>query len=350
MITLDGSEGEGGGQILRTSLALSALTGTPVRIERIRARRPKPGLQRQHLVAVQAAARVSGGHLDGAELNSRELIFTPQAPTGPRSIGGTYEFDIGTAGSTTLVLQTILPILLHADDPSTVTIRGGTHNGMCPPVEFLQDSFLPVLHRLGINAEVTLERHGFYPAGGGAIRATIQPWGARVPLELLERGKAIDRHADVLLANLPAHVASREAMAFKHTLHWSHTEVDEHEVEAHGPGNAMLARLRFAQITARFSAVGELRKSAEQVAAECVKQVRHYLDGDAPVCEHLADQLLLPLALGAGGRFRTSQPSAHARTNAAVIARFLGEVVTFSENTGGTWLVEVGGFVFRASP
>lgn len=338
MITIDGSEGEGGGQILRSSLALSALTGTPVRIERIRARRPKPGLQRQHLVAVQAAARVCGGHVDGAELNSRELTFTPQAP-----IAGSYEFDIGTAGSTTLVLQTILPILLHAEGPSTVVIRGGTHNGMSPPVEFLHDSFLPVLHRIGINAEVDLVRHGFYPAGGGAIRATIQPWGARAPLELLERGKAIDRHANVLLANLPAHVASREAMAFKHALHWSHAEVDEQEVEANGPGNAMLVRLRFAHITARFSTVGELRKSAEQVAADCAKQVRRYLDSEAPVCEHLADQLLLPLALGAGGRFRTCQPSAHALTNASVIARFLGEVVTFSEDTGGTWLVEVKG-------
>ena len=343
MITIDGSEGEGGGQILRTSLALSALTGTPVRFERIRARRPKPGLQRQHLVAVQAVARVCGGHLEGAELNSRELTFTPQTQPDLQFTGGTYEFDIGTAGSTTLVLQTILPILLQADGPSTVVIRGGTHNGMCPPVEFLQDSFLPVLHRIGINAEVALMRHGFYPAGGGAIRATIQPWGARAPLELLERGKAIDRHADVLLANLPAHVASREAMTFKHALHWSHAEVDEQEVEAHGPGNVMLARLRFAQITARFSTVGELRKSAEQVAADCAKQVRRYLDGDAPVCEHLADQLLLPLALGAGGRFRTCQPSAHARTNAAVIARYLGEVVVFSEDKAGAWLVEVRG-------
>lgn len=338
MITIDGSQGEGGGQILRTSLALSALTATPVRFERIRAGRPKPGLQRQHLVAVQAAARVCGGHLEGAELNSRELTFAPQAP-----IAGTYEFDIGTAGSTTLVMQTVLPILLHADGPSMAAIRGGTHNGMCPPVEFLQESFLPVLHRVGINAEVVLEKHGFYPAGGGAIRATIQPWGARAPLELLERGKAIDRHADVLLANLPAHVASREAMAFKHALHWSHAEVDEREIDAHGPGNAMLARLRFAHVTARFTAVGELRKSAEQVAMECAKAVRRYLESDAPVCEHLADQLLLPLALGAGGRFRTGLPSLHARTNAEIIARFLGPVIAFTEEPGGTWLVEVRG-------
>lgn len=337
MITIDGSQGEGGGQILRTSLALSAITGTPVRIEKIRARRPKPGLQRQHLVAVQAAARVCNGHLDGAELNSREIAFTPQAPC-----AGTHVFDIGSAGSTTLVLQTVLPILLAADAPSSVEIRGGTHNGMAPPVEFLRESFLPVLHRIGISATLELLRHGFYPAGGGAVVATIQPWLARAPLELLVRGRSIGRHAEILLANLPAHVASREAQAVKHGLHWSHAEVDEREVAAAGPGNAVIARLRHAEVTAVFTAVGELRKAAEAVAADCVKQVRRHAASDAPVCEHLADQLLLPLALGAGGRFRAVAISEHTRTNAAVIARFLGDVVATAPD-GDAYLVTVRG-------
>lgn len=337
MITIDGSQGEGGGQILRTSLALSAITGTPVRIANIRARRPKPGLQRQHLVAVQAAARVCNGHLVGAELHSREIVLTPQAPC-----AGTYEFDIGSAGSTTLVLQTVLPILLCAEGPSSLRIRGGTHNPMAPPVEFLQESFLPQLHRIGISATLDLARHGFYPAGGGAISAGIQPWQVRVPLQLHERGKAIGRHAEVLLANLPAHVASREAQALKHGLHWSHAEVDEREVAADGPGNAIIARLRHAAITTVITAVGELRKPAEQVAQDCVRQVRRHLDGDAPVCEHLADQLLLPLAIGAGGSFRTVAPSEHTRTNAAVIAAFLGPVIDLAEQ-GGVTLVTVRG-------
>ena len=341
MITIDGSQGEGGGQILRTSLALAAITGTPVRIEHIRARRPKPGLQRQHLVAVQAAARVCNGQLEGAELHSREITFSPQAPC-----AGTYVFDIGSAGSTTLVLQTVLPILLCADGPSSVSIRGGTHNSMAPPIEFLQESFLPVLHRVGISATVELERHGFYPAGGGAIHATIQPWQAKASLDLQERGKAIGRHADVLLANLPAHVASREAQAIKHGLHWSHAEVDEQEVSADGPGNAIIARLRHTNVTAVFTAFGELRKAAEQVAQDCVKQVRRHAEGVAPVCEHLADQLLLPLALGAGGSFRTVKPTEHTRTNAAIIARFLGEVVVITGD-GDATVVTVRG---RASP
>ena len=342
MITIDGSQGEGGGQILRTSLALSAITGTPVTIEHIRAKRPKPGLQRQHLVAVLAAARVCGGQVEGAELKSRSLVFHPQQP-----LAGDFHFDIGSAGSCTLVLQTVLPILLHADGPSTVTITGGTHNGMAPPVEFLAESFLPVLHRVGISAQIELQRHGFYPAGGGAIRATIQPAFANntstVALHLSERGKVIGRHAEALIANLPAHVATREAQAVKHGLHWSHDEVDEREVRADGPGNALIARLRFANITTVVSAFGELRKSAEKVAQEATKQIRRYLEANIPVCEHLADQLLLPLALGAGGSFRTVAPSEHSRTNADIIAKFLGDVISFSETGTDACVVTVRG-------
>jgi RNA 3'-terminal phosphate cyclase (ATP) len=149
------------------------------------------------------------------------------------------------------------------------------------------------------------------------------------------------------LANLPAHVASREAQALKHGLHWSHQEVDEREVRADGPGNAIIARLRHANVTTVCTAFGELRKAAEQVAQDCVKQVRRYSEGEAPVCEHLADQLLLHLALGGGGRFRTAKPSEHTLTNAAIIARFLGDVVTISDD-GGASLVSVRGSGVRA--
>jgi RNA 3'-terminal phosphate cyclase (ATP) len=338
ILTIDGSQGEGGGQILRSSLALSAITGTPVKIEKIRAKRAKPGLQRQHLVAVQAAARVACAQLEGDVLNSREITFTPQQP-----VAGTYDFDIGSAGSTTLVLQTILPILLHAGEVSTVAIHGGTHNGMAPPVEFLRESFFPVLHGIGIGASVDLDRHGFYPAGGGSIRATVHPWTERAALDLRVRGKAIGRHAEAVIANLPAHVASREAVAMKHGLHWSHQEVDEREVIADGPGNALVVRLRFAHHTTLCTAFGEMRKPAEEVARDCIKQVKAYLKTEAPVCEHLADQLLLPLALGAGGVFTTGEPSEHTRTNAAVIALFLGDVVTMAEVGEGVWQISVRG-------
>ncbi len=331
MLTIDGSLGEGGGQILRTSLALAAITRTPVRIHRIRAGRAKPGLQRQHLVAVRAAARACQGRLEGDALGSSELTLEPQQPA-----CGTFEFDIGSAGSTTLVLQTVLPILLHADGPSSVGIRGGTHNSMAPPVEFLQESFLPVLRRIGVSASLTLLRHGFYPAGGGAIRAEIQPWSARTALQLLERGPLLSRRAEALVANLPAHIAQREGQAVLHALQWSQQEVAGRDVEADGPGNALVARIHHTEVTAVLTAFGEQRTSAEVVAGDCCRQVRGYLASEAPVCEHLADQLLLPLALGVGGTFLTCAWSEHARTNALVIGRFLGEVITYTpEQRGG---------------
>ena len=326
MITIDGSQGEGGGQILRSAVALAGVLGVPVRIERIRARRPKPGLQRQHLMAVQAAARACNGQIDGAELHSQRIVLHPQAPC-----AGELHVDIGSAGSTTLVAQTLLPILLAADGPSTAVIRGGTHNPLAPTVEFLGESLLPLLHGIGISATIALDRHGFYPAGGGCIRMQVQPGQASAPLRLLERGKNLGRHAEAIIANLPAHVASREAMALKHALHWSHAEVDEREVRAAGPGNAFIARLRFANVVAVFSAIGDIKKRAEQVAGEVVHAITDYLAADAPVCEHVADQLLLPMALGAGGEFRAVAISEHTRTNAAIIDRFLPGAVAVDE-------------------
>jgi len=337
MHTIDGSQGEGGGQILRTALALAGVTGTPVRIERIRARRPKPGLQRQHLMAVQAAAAVCGGRLEGDALHSQEVVLHPGRP-----VAGDYRFDIGSAGSATLVLQTVLPVLLAAAGPSTVTIRGGTHNPLAPPAEFLCHAFLPVLARLGLAVDVALERHGFMPAGGGVLRAAISPGRTRTPLDLRDRGKALGRSATILHAHLPSHVAHREAQALKHALRWSHAEITTVEVPSDGPGNALLIRLDFAEVSCVVTSCGELRKPAEAVAAAAARQVQRYLEREVPVDEHLADQLLLPLALGAGGCFRTGPLSEHTRTNAAVINAILGPVVTWTEG-GSEVLVQVAG-------
>jgi RNA 3'-terminal phosphate cyclase (ATP) len=336
-IVIDGSQGEGGGQILRSSLSLSAVTGIPVRVEHIRAKRPKPGLARQHLTSVLAAAQVCGAQVEGAELGSRELTFHPQTP-----LAGDYHFDIGSAGGCSLVLQTVLPILLRAAGPSRVVICGGTHNGMAPPFEFLRDVFCPLLHRCGASVTVELERHGFYPAGGGRLIATVQPWSMPVPLDVVERGRFVERRAVAVTANLPAHVGEREARTFKHALHWSHAEVDETSVSADGPGNIFLVWLRYAQVCEVISVVGEQRKSAERVAQEVARDTRRYLESTAAVGEHAADQLLLPLVLGAGGRFSTLAPSEHLRTNAAVIAAFLGERVQI-QAADDRWLVGVQG-------
>ena len=338
MITIDGSFGEGGGQILRSSLALSAITGTPVRIENIRAKRPKPGLQRQHLVAVQAAARVCNGRLEGAELQSRQIELHPQAVT-----AGEYHFTIGSAGSCTLVLQTVLPPLLLADGPSRVVIDGGTHNPLAPPFEYLRDAFLPQLRAIGAEVDLQLGRHGFYPAGGGRLIAQIQPLRTPRPLELHERGKQFRRQADAWVANLPYDIAMREAATVKGKLHWSADEVRAHSLDGcDGPGNYITVTVAHANVTEVATEFGALRVSAEQVAGRAAQRMRRWLEADAPVGEHLADQLLLPLAIAAGGSFRTVRPTDHTTTNAAVIARFLGEgAVTMAEQAPDDWLVRV---------
>jgi len=338
MLTIDGSLGEGGGQILRTSLALSVITGTPVRIENIRARRPKPGLQRQHLMAVRAAARVGNAELTGDALNSREITFAPQGIT-----PGDHHFAIGSAGSATLVLQTVIPPLLLASEPSTVVIAGGTHNPLAPPIEFLRDCLLPQLRAIGAHVDLHLERHGFYPAGGGTLVAQIQPLAVAKPLDLRERGKPRSRRADCLVANLATHIAEREAETVKNKLRWSADDCHVGVVEADGPGNVVLITLGYEHVTEVVASFGGLRISAEQVAARAAQQARRYLEADAPVGEHLADQMLLPLAIAAGGSFRTLAPTDHTTTNAAIIARFLGEVVTLREVARDDWLVEVRG-------
>ena len=187
MIEIDGSQGEGGGQIIRTALTLSLSTGRTFRVFNVRAGRPRPGLLRQHLAAVQAAAEIGHADTRGAVLGSRDLTFRPG-----KVAAGDYRFAIGSAGSTTLVLQTILPVLLTTDRPSRLTLEGGTHNTFAPPFEFLEHTFLPLVNRLGPSVRVTLVRPGFYPAGGGQILATVEPCRRLSHLELCERGKVLD--------------------------------------------------------------------------------------------------------------------------------------------------------------
>lgn len=345
-LDIDGSQGEGGGQILRTALALAAITGTPVTIRHLRAGRTKPGLQRQHLAAVRAAAQVAAATCEGATLHSTTLHFSPQRP-----LAGAWQFDIGSAGSTTLVLQTVLPILLSAPGPSTVTIRGGTHNPLAPPVEFLTDSLLPILRGLGVEVGLTLLRHGFYPAGGGALQATIQPGHPQRPLALADRGALVTADARILLAHLPPRIAEREALTLTRLLRWERRAVTCHDVPADGPGNALLVRLAHTHLTCICTAVGDRGRTAEDVAQEASAQVQAYTVGSGAVCPHLADQLMLPLALGAGGSYTTGEPTPHARTNAAIIGLFLGEdAVRLRATATGAWEVTVRGTAARHLP
>jgi RNA 3'-terminal phosphate cyclase (ATP) len=338
MIAIDGSEGEGGGQILRTSLALSLVTGQPFRMERIRARRQKPGLLRQHLTAVEAARTVGSAEVSGAALSSQALEFRP-GPVTP----GSYRFAVGTAGSATLVLQTVLPSLLTASDPSTLTLEGGTHNPLAPSFDFLAKCFMPLIHRMGPTVELELKRPGFFPAGGGCFHARIQPVTKLSTIALLERGSIRSRRARIWTSKLPEYVADRELAVVREELKWRADECSVENVpHPLGPGNAAVLEIEAEQVTAVFTGFGERGRPAEEVARAAVEAAKAWLDANVPVDEHLADQLLLPMALAGGGSFRTTKPSPHMATNAETIRRFLPMPICIEPENELAWRVTVG--------
>ena len=334
--TIDGTTGEGGGQVVRSSLALSAITGRAVEIDGVRGGRAKPGLKRQHLTAVLAAAEICSASVEGAALNSEQLAFRPGAIR-----AGDYSFAIGTAGSTALVVQTVLPILLHADAPSTVRVTGGTHNLAAPSVDYLADVFLPLLARMGAEASVELLRHGFYPAGGGEVVLRVQPWAERKPLTLTERGTPEPLSARILHANLPPNIAARELKGLKRALGIADERGDIRLVEAAGPGNTMIVELKTSALTEQFTGHGQHGVRAETLAKRLAEEVRAHLVSEAPVGEHLADQLLLPMALGAGGTFVCAELSDHARTNMDVIRAFGVADFAVEQEARKRWRVEV---------
>ncbi len=323
-IEIDGAAGEGGGQILRSALALSIAFGLPFVIRNIRANRERPGLMRQHLTAVQAATAIASAQCEGASVGSRELRFVPGAPT-----PGFYRFAIGTAGSTTLVLQAILPPLLVADGPSELVIEGGTHARWAPPFEFFERALVPMLERTGARIETALERHGFYPAGGGVVRVRIEPTTSPKALAMHERGEIIRRSVDIMIAKLPGSIARRELAVLATKLGWECPENAIREVtDSIGPGNAVILDIESEHAREICCTLGEHGKRAESVAAEAVDLARDYLAAQVPVGRHLADQLMVPMALiaarsGAPCGFTTMPLSRHARTNSELVAAFL---------------------------
>lgn len=328
MLTIDGSEGEGGGQVLRTALALAAVTGRAFRIEHIRGKRKKPGLLRQHLTAVKAIAEICSARVTGAELGSVALSFEPAAVK-----HGDYHFAVGTAGSATLVFQTILPPLLMAEGRSHIVLEGGTHNSMAPPFDFIAQTFLPLLHRMGATVSAELTRAGFYPAGGGRFEVHVEGGSRLVPLELLARGALNKLKIKAVVSQLPERIAERELRILASALCDYPLDYETSTVESAGPGNVASITVRAEALTETFTGFGEVGVRAETVAHRLAGEVRKYLNADVPVGEHLADQLLVPLALAGGGAFRTTEPSLHARTNADVIARFLPVHVAFERES-----------------
>jgi RNA 3'-terminal phosphate cyclase (ATP) len=337
VLVVDGAVGEGGGQILRTALGLSLVTGTPFTIERIRAGRQKPGLLRQHLTAVEAARRVGEAEVEGATLGSQRVVFEPR-----RVRPGRHTFAVGTAGSATLVLQTVLPALLVASEPSTIDLEGGTHNPWAPPFDFLARTFLPLVGRMGPRVTATLERAGFYPAGGGRFTVRIEPVPALAPLELTDRGEVRSIVARATVAGgLAESIAERELAVVRERLGLDRVDARVvQENDSLGPGNVVTVDVESEHVTEVFTGFGERGVRAEAVAERVARDVARYLHARVPVGEHLADQLLIPLALAGGGAFTTLDLSSHATTNLGSVRAFLDR--QFDVEPAGAGTVRVG--------
>lgn len=336
MIEIDGTFGEGGGQILRTSLALSALTGRAFRIRRIRARRSKPGLRRQHLTAVLAAREVSRAEVSGAHVGSSELTFVPS-----RITSGDFSFDVQTAGSAMLVLQTVLPPLFHADRPSTVTVRGGTHNPLSPPFEFFAETFLPAIARMGFHGEARLVRHGFYPAGGGEVTVELTPVQKARPVDFVPPEGRVRCTARVLLARLPDRVWHAERRALE-SLDFDLEAIERHEVaDSRGPGNCVMIVVERGgggnSVRSILTAFGERGRPSSAVVEEAASYCRELVSSGAAVDRFLADQLLIYMAVARGGSLTVPVLTDHATTNMAVIEKFLP--VRFATDKVGSMFV-----------
>ena len=332
-VTLDGSFGEGGGQILRTSLTLSALTGRPLRLEKIRAGREKPGLKRQHLTAVKAAAAICGARVEGAELGSMRLDFTPGAIR-----GGSYRFDVGSAGSAVLVAQTVLPALLRAPEQSDVEITGGTHVSFAPIWEFFAESYLPQLRAMGARVEAECGTVGFHPAGGGRVRLHVEPFrdGDARPFSLTDRGALRRARVTAVVSGIPIDIAESEAEILCEKFPSLALERDVREVDSPGPGNAVWVTLEYENVTAVFSEVGAFDLSRKVVAHRVMNAVRKYLRTGAPVGPHLADQLVVPIVgLPGAGSFAKGVDTPHETTNWHTVRAFLPDLEISRTETPG---------------
>lgn len=345
MLQLDGSQGEGGGQILRTSLALSLVTGKAFHLRNVRAGRSKPGLQPQHLMSVQAAAQIGQARLRGASRGSTDLVFEPGTV-----VPGKYHFAIGTAGATGLVLHTVYLPLALAGAASTVTIEGGTHVKAAPCFHFLETTWRHYLALAGLHVDVRMVRSGFYPRGGGLVQADIQPCAQARAFELAEPPPPTEITGFSAVAGLPDHIRERQArrvrerFAARGFAERGLNVALREETWPGGPGTVVALILNTQPVPTLFFALGERGKPAERVADEAVDEACAFLDAQPRGIDgHSADQILLPLALAAGrSQFPTALITLHLVTNAEVIQRFVERPITVAGAIGGPGAVTVG--------
>ena len=337
----DGSMGEGGGRVLRTSLTLAVLTRRALRLENIRARRPKPGLMAQHLKSVEAAAAISGARVEGATLGSGSLLFEP------REIRpGAYSFDIGTAGSTSLVLQTILVPLAFAAEASTVVVTGGTHVHWSPSFHYLDWQWAPFLRRIGFDLRLELEQAGFYPRGGGRVRATTCPSSRRAPLRLAERGALVGIRGISGVGRLDRGIAVRQERRARERLAGLSREItiEVAEVSAASPGTFLLLLAECEHSQGCYCALGARGKPADQEAEAAADGIAAFHAGDGAVDPWLAAQLILPLAVAGGDSdLRPAKVTEHLLTNARVVKEFLPVQIDIAGEAGEPGTIRIGG-------
>ena len=334
MIYIDGAYGEGGGQIIRTALSLSMVTKKPFCITNIRAKRSKSGLLRQHLTAVNAAAKISCAQLSGNFLGSKKLEFFPK-----EIIPGKYEFAIATAGSSTLVLQTILPAMLSTDKSSELLLGGGTHNPYAPPYDFIEKSFINSLKQIGFSLSTELKTYGFYPAGGGSFTVNIFPKKELKPLNLINRGDIKSISCYGIVSKIPVEIAKKETEIIEENL-----KIDNKRffsVDSPGPGNIVFIEICSENTIEIITGFGQRGKSLKKVANEVIFEALQYIDSEVPVGKYLADQLLLPIALTVGGRFRTLKPTQHTLTNIEIIKKFLNLEISCNKINENNYEIDI---------
>ncbi|MBN2535247.1 MAG: RNA 3'-terminal phosphate cyclase [Spirochaetales bacterium] len=338
MIFIDGSFGEGGGQILRTALGLSLVTGKPFNIKNIRSGRKKPGLLRQHLTAVNAAGEIGKAVVKGNSIGSGELYFEPHSVS-----PGEYNCQVGTAGSATLVLQTVLPALLSCKSASKLVLEGGTHNPYAPPFDFLNYCFLPCLSKMGVQIKCSLVKYGFYPAGGGEFEIDINPARPLKPFIIREREGLKRTSVLGIVSDIPFHIAEDEVKIVCSEMGWDENTGKAISVHSSGPGNIVLAILEYGNITEVITGFGQRGLPLKKVAENVVKQVKKYMESDAPVGEYLADQLLVPMALTGQGSFCTNSVSKHTLTNSEIIKKFLNVRIQYEKKGENIFEINIQG-------
>jgi RNA 3'-terminal phosphate cyclase (ATP) len=345
MIIVDGSFGEGGGQILRTSLTLSALTGKPLDIQNIRANRSQPGLRAQHLTAVNAIAKITGAELKGAELNTSRVQIFPGKPQ-----GGIYQFKITTAGALTLVLQTIFLPLSMAEKPSSLTLTGGTHVRWSPVWDYIRDCWLPLMKNLGFTGEIELEKGGFYPRGGGKTLVNIQPAVQLKPFNCADRGELVRIRGFSGVANLEESIAKRQKHQALRRLYniCQDSKIKAVTLPSPGKGTYLILEAEFSNCgCACFSSLGAPGKPAEKVADEAVDALIAFLETNGCVDQYMADQILLPLSIIPGeSEFRTNCVTQHLLTNIHVIQQFLPVRINLDGTTGQPGCIKIKGTAF----